>query len=274
VDGRHLVTPPIWNYDEFRWREVLQRPLVDVDDAGKVIVGRSFTTSRCRADARVFGEFTDPFCRMYAGPGDAERQPFAYTTFGADGAREGTRMFQPEGLDEFLVFDMAVRGEALAIVGSAVKPDAGGQSPLYPAEPGDEPTMVQYDAYAAVLERSTGAPRFERYVDGGRGDLFAAVRWASDGFVAGGAAGWDRWYGGMSISRGGEPLVAFISQDGSALHTRTAPSNAPARHHHLLSIDVAADGVVAGGLSDAPLTHSGDEDSSQLTFGGLSLVLR
>lgn len=56
------------------------------------------------------GEPGDARCRLEAGPGDTEMQPFAITSFTLDGVREGTTLFRPDAVDELVVFDVAARG--------------------------------------------------------------------------------------------------------------------------------------------------------------------
>lgn len=78
----------------------------------------------------------------------------------------------------------------------------------------------------------------------------------------------------MSISRGADPLLAFVSSDGVDLRLRTLPFDPADRHSHLLAVDVAGATIVAGGLADAPMTHSGDTSVANRTFGGLVVDLR
>jgi hypothetical protein len=279
VEGRHAAQPAAWTYDEFRWREAAVRPLLAVSDDGTLVVGRAWNQRRCQAVALTFGEFTPVQCRGIDVPSaiESEYLPLAFTSFGASGAREGTRVFVPEGAAEFVAFDLAARGDALALAGVVVFPGPDGVVPLYPADPGGGAVMVPYDGYVAVLDRRSGTPRCARALDAsGRGDHIAALRWAADGtlMIAGGA-GWDRWYGGMSISRGADPWLAALSPACELLGSRIVPFSSTARHHHLLSVDAEAGRVVSAGLADAPMTHSGDGGHiDQRMFGNLVIALR
>jgi hypothetical protein len=285
VEGRHFTQPAAWTYDEFRWREAAVRPLLAVAEDGTVIVGRSWNQSRCRAVNGTFGEFTLAQCRDFPSSAESEYLPFAFTSFSPDGTRQGTRVFVPDLAAEFIVFDLAVRRDSLALAGSVVFGDANGNVVRYPP---DNPVMVPYDGYLAVLDRASGALRCQRAVDYrravdargtleafGRAEHFAAVRWASDDtLLAAGGAGWDRWYGGMSISRGADPWIVALSPACDVLASRATPFPAPERHNYLLGVDTASARIAAVGFSDAPMTHSGDNGQiEQRMFGALRLEL-
>lgn len=278
VDGRHRVEPAAWAYDEFRWREAPARPLLAVDRGGAVVVGRTWNNLRCLAASDIFQVPTRLECLTredVTSPMDTEHQPFAFTAFSASGAREATHSFLPRDAAEFVVFDLAVRGGELAIAGTIVRYNTRGGIDYYPSFPGSDDRMAPYDGYVAVLSRSTGAPRVERDVGGERADHFSSLRWTEDGLLAAGATGWDRWANGMSISRGAAPLLALVTGEGAIAKVRTLPLDGSERHFHLLGVD-ARDGAVVGvGLSEAPMTHSGDGGQrANMTFGGLTLELR
>lgn len=278
VDGRHTIGPVAWAYDEFGWREATARVLLAVaDDDGSVLVGRTWTTQRCTAELVTFDRGAPSLCEspLASYPVEVEYQPFAVTTFSAAGARGPTRVHAPRHLAELVVFDMAVHGTGLVLVGSAVVDQDGlGGKAYYPPAPGAEPTMTPYDAYLAAFDRGTGALRFERLLDAGRAEHLSSVRWTGDGIVAAGGAGWDRWYGGMSISRGAEPVLAYVSADGTRAWLRHGTSADRARHAHLLGVDVEGGRVDAVGLADAPLTHSGDGGHPEaMTFAPLDVRL-
>ncbi|MFY1825660.1 hypothetical protein ACN47A_07095 [Myxococcus fulvus] len=280
VDGRHRVEPGAWAYDEFRWREAPARPLLAVDPVdGRVIVGRTWNALRCLSSSERFQTPTRVQCQTgedVTSYMDTDYQPLAYTTFSPEGAREETRSFVPASVAEFVVFDLAAKGGEVAVAGAVVAQDAEGVIAYYPPSPGSTERMTPYDGYVAVLGRVSGVARFERTVDGGgRADHFSALRWTDDGLLAVGASGWDRWHGGKSISRGAGPLVALVSLDGAEARVRSVPLDGSARHFHLLGVDARAGEVVAVGLSDAPLTHSGDGGrTAEMTFGGLVVDLR
>jgi len=269
VEGRHRALPAGWAYDEFRWMDAAIRPLLALSDDGRIIVGRTWNNKRCAAVAAAFGEFTTTQCKTEAMNSiENERQPFAYTTFTEGGVREGTRRFLPNGFAEFVVFDLAARGDAIAIAGSAAR---SGPDPDFPVR--YEGTYVAYDGYLAVLDRATGALRSEQVLDEGRGEFLASVRFTNRGLLAAGGADWDRWYGGMSISRGAVPWVVFAGDDGS-VRRRTLDGGA-GRHTHFFSIDATSTSITGVGLFDAPMTHSGDGgNTAGMTFGGLRAAFR
>ncbi len=278
VDGRHHVEPPAWAYDEFRWREAPFRPLLAVDGDGAVVVGRAWSTFRCLASSEIFQTPTRIDCLTredVASPMDTEYQPFAFTSFSPTGEREGTHSFVPATVAEFVVFDMAVKDGEVALAGTAVRRNADDGIDYYPPFPGSNERMAPYDGYVGVLARSTGALRFEKYVGGERADHFSSVRWTDQGLLAAGAMGWDRWSGGMSITRGSGPLLALVSSDGEQVRMKTLPLDGGDRHFHLLGVDAEAGGVKAVGLAEAPMTHSGDGGQrGNMTFGGLTVNLR
>ncbi|MBZ4373622.1 hypothetical protein [Corallococcus sp. AS-1-6] len=278
VDGRHSTQPAAWAYDEFRWREAALRPLLAVDADGRLVVGRTWNSSRCLASSRTFNDFTSVHCRSgddVTTPMDTERQPFAVTTFTPVGTRIGTHVFVPARAAEFVVFDMAVRDGEVALAGTVVTEGPDGTIAWYPSAPDAQDRMTPYDGYLGVLSLDSGALRFEHRVDTGRADHFSALRWTAPGWAAVGASGWDRWYGGMSISRGAGALLALASHNGQTVRTRKAGPEGQGRHFHLLGVDADGDSLVAVGLAEAPMTHSGDDGHPEaMTFGGLTVELR
>ncbi len=277
VDGRHNVDPAAWAYDEFRWREAAQRPLLAVAEDGYVVVGRTWSSLRCFADSETFKQIPRENCIIredVTSPMDTEMQPFAFTAFSPTGGRLATRSYLPPDVAEFVVFDMAMKGDAIALAGTAVKRNAKGSIDYYPSSPGASDQMTPYDGFLAVLGLR-GEVRFEGSVGGERADHFSALRWTDQGLLAVGATGWDRWHGGMSISRGAGPLLALVNPESGPDRMRTLPLEGGQRHFHLLGVDVRGEAVVAVGLAEAPMTHAGDGGQWQnMTFGGLTVELR
>jgi hypothetical protein len=276
VDGLHSLIQVAWQYDEFHWLDAATQLLLAVSPEGRVMAGRALSYGRCASVSQAFQEISLTECRILSQRNSPYRyQPFAFTSFSPEGAREGTRLFAPEGMEEFVVFDMAVRGDEVGIAGTAVRLREDGSVAYYPATPGAPSIMLPYDGYVAVLDRGTGTPRSEVFVDQGRAEYFAALRWTEEGLLAAGAAGWDRWNGGMSVSRGAEPLLALVPGDGGAVRVRSGELGGGDRHFHLLTVDALDGAVVAAGVADAPMTHSGDgAGAEQMTFGGLRVDLR
>jgi hypothetical protein len=278
VDGMHLPIAVAWQYDDFLWLDAATRLLLAVDSSGGVVVGRTLGNGRCVAILETFGELSDTECRRIRSYNAAHRyQPFAFTSFSSTGAREGTRVLAPEAHEDFVIFDMDVRDDAVAVVGTGSRFGSSGTPDYYfepPESTGGTP-LVPFDAYLAILDRSTGAIRHQRYVDLGRAEHLSSVRWTGEGLLAVGATDWNRWYGGMSVSRAAEPLLILDPVDDDDARARTFLVEGTDRHAHLFDVDVSGDGLVAVGPFDAPMTHSGDGGNvAAMSLGGMTLVLR
>ncbi|MDP1821677.1 MAG: hypothetical protein Q8L48_00460 [Archangium sp.] len=273
VDARHSPIAIAWQFDEFLWLDAATRLLVSVRPDGSVLIGRTLALARCRSLQNVFAEIGDLRCRQLGSLGSPHRyQPFAVTTFSPTGARLGTRVLAPEGLEEFVIFDFAARGDQLAVAGTAVRRGPDGEPPFY-FEPPSGTALSPYDGYLAVLELTGGAVVREQFIDLGRAEHLVTVKWTGEGLVAGGGANWNRWSGGMSLSRSADPLLVFDSLDAPPL-VRALDVAGLDRHALVWSLDVRDAHVLAVGQSDAPMTHSGDADPTQLVHGGLTLELQ
>ena len=142
-------------------------------------------------------------------------------------------------------------------------PAPGRSKRTYP----DPSGYVDYDGYVAVYDAG-GERTLVHDFNLGRGDVLAALRFTPAGIVAVGSAGWDRWQGGMSISRGSDPLVVFLSPDGRRAAERVFPMSDGARHFNLHDVTVLDGSILAHGFSDAPMTHSADGGNEPArTFG-------
>lgn len=272
VEGPHSAEPAAWAYDELRWREQAIRPFLARDDtSGDLVVGRAWNNTRCEANVDVFAEFTLEDCVFGAvGTVENERLPLAVTRFTASGERVGTVVLTPDAdAAEQVAFALAARGGRLFVAGSVVRTTEDGSKRTYP----DPSGFVDYDGYVAVY-RADGSLVREQDYNLGRGDVLASLRLGDAGAVAVGTAGWDRWQGGMSISRGGDPLVAWLAPDGSDAASRVLPLSDGSRHFNLHDLAVADGAVFAHGFSDAPLTHSADGGDAARTFGALRIVLK
>lgn len=275
VDRVHGMTSVAWQYDDFQWMDATARLLVVVDSTG-VLVGRTVNTSRCRSLVAL-GEQAEQTCRVLGSRNSPHRyQPFAVTRFGLDGARLGTWVYAPEDLDELVVFGLASSGSLVALVGTEVRLGDAGEPTWYFEPPGatDGTKLSPYDGLLAVVRRDTGAVQQTRRLNLGRGERLAAVQWAAQGWVAAGASDWNRWSGGMSVSRGARPVLVLAPHDGGPLLVREGPGSSPTRHTHVLALDVQEPTVLAVGPADAPMTHSGDTSEAENALGGLTLELR
>lgn len=269
VDGSHSASPAAWAYDELRWREQAVRPFLAHDETThEWLVGRAWNNTRCSANRLVFAEFTAADCVLTAvNAVENELLPLAVTRFSSAGDRLGTHVLSPEpGAAEQVPFALLARDGFLYVAGSLVRTNADGSKYTYP----DAAGMVDYDGYVGIYA-SDGTSVAVRDVNLGRGDVLTALRFASGGLVAVGASGWDRWQGGMSISRGSDPLLVWMSDGMSRVITRTATLSDGSRHFGLHDVAVLSDSVAAFGFADAPMTHSADSDPLARTFGGLIL---
>jgi hypothetical protein len=275
VDGPHSMIAVAWQYDEFLWLDAATRLLVNVSEDGSVVVGRTLSNGRCSSLADTFHEITQAQCRRIRSVNSPHRyQPFAFTSFSADGARLGTAVLAPAGLEEFVIFDMDVRGKQVAVAGTAVRLGPNDSAEYYFEPPGatSSTPLSPYDGYLAVVDPD-GAVHDERFVDLGRGDYFAALRWTDEGLLAAGASDWNRWFGGMSLSRGAQPLLVLAPLDGSPVLQRTLAVAARDRHTHLLDVGVRGNEVIAVGPADAPMTHSGDAELAPMAMGSVQVTL-
>lgn len=276
VEGMHATQPAAWAYDELRWREQAIRPFLARDDVnGDLFVGRAWNSSRCDANRTTFGEFTVQAC-IYSSvsPIENERLPLAVTRFDASGVRLGTHVLEPLDTSiseaaEQVPFALAAHGGHLAVAGSVVRMLPDGSKRTYP----DPNGFVDYDGYISIYD-TQGQRLRSRDFNLGRGDVLTAMRWTNDGIVAVGAAGWDRWQGGMSISKGADPLFVWMSEDASQFATRVVPLSNGVRHWNLHDVVALDQAVVGYGVSDAPMTHSADGNAdSERTFGPLQIRL-
>jgi len=132
---------------------------------------------------------------------------------------------------------------------------------------------VDYDGLIAIYE-GDGRPVLQHDFNLGRGDVLAALRWLPDELVAVGSAGFDRWQGGQSISHGADPLIVWMSTDGTQAAARVLPLSDGLRHFNLFDLAIANGTITAHGFSDAPMTHSGDgNNTAARTFGPLRVRL-
>ena len=153
--------------------------------------------------------------------------------------------------------------------GFVVRETSDGTFRTYP----DPTGYVDYDGYIAVYD-GDGRPLAHHDYNMGRGDVLASLRWLPNDIVAVGSSGWDRWQGGNSISRGADPLVVWLSADGSRAVSRVIPLGDDSRHFNLFDVVVVNRAIIAHGFSDAPMTHSGDGgNTAARTFGPLRVRL-
>jgi len=274
VDGSHFAEPTAWTYDEFRWTEQAVRPFLVRDEASsELLVGRAWNQTRCQANVATFAESTSAECVLRA-PGAQENEllPLAVTRFDSQGTRKGTRILWPDAdAAEQVAFALAAQNGQLAVAGAIVRTLAEGGKKTY--LDADGVNYVDYDGYLAVYDAEGKLLEHHDY-DLGRGDVLAGMRWLESGILAVGAAGWDRWQGGMSISRGSDPFFAWLSQDGTDARSRPIPLSDGSRHWNLHDVTEHAGRIVGYGFSDAPMTHSADGgNTAERSFGSLQIEL-
>lgn len=272
VDGSHFAQPAAWAYDELRWRDQAIRPFLARDaSSGEILVGRAWNRTRCQNNVAVFAEFTAEDCVWGSvDPVENERLPLAVTRFDMNGERRGTAVLAPdEDAAEQVPFALVARNGEFAVAGSVVRELPDGTRRTYP----DPSGFVDYDGYIAVYDDAGTLLRHHDFNEG-RGDVLAALSWTAGGLVAAGSSGWDRWQGGMSISRGADPWLVWLSEDATRSATRVLPLSDGARHFNLHDLAVSSGTILAAGFSDAPMTHSADGGNhAARTFGPLRLTL-
>lgn len=272
VEGAHVADPAAWAYDELRWREQAVRPFLARDALnGELSVGRAWNQSRCEANRATFMEFAVEECRVGAvNAVENERLPLAVTRFSSQGTRLGTSILRPDpDAAEQVPFALAVRGGELAVAGSLVRRLGADGKRTYP----DVNGYVDYDGYIAIYD-AAGALLRQHDFNLGRGDVLAALRWTERGLVAVGSSDWDRWQGGMSISRGAKPVIVWLSSDATRWSQRLISIGSGERHWNLHDVAVRDRELVGYGFSDAPMTHSADGVGSVArTFGPLQVRL-
>lgn len=270
VEGVHAAQPGVWAYDELRQRDQAIRPFLTREStSGDWLVARAWNKHRCQANVATFAEFSNDECFFNAVDiGENERLPLAVTRYDSSGKRLGTRILRPDADSaEQVPFALAAKGDELAVVGMVVRKLPDESKKTYPGG------FIDYDGYVAIYDRE-GTPLRSHDYNLGHGDVLAAMRWTDTGIVAVGSSGWDRWSGGMSISRGASPLFAWFSNDGADTRERVLPMGDGSRHFNLHDV-LVRDGAIEGfGFADAPMTHSADGGkTAQKTFGFLKARL-
>ncbi len=126
-----------------------------------------------------------------------------------------------------------------------------------------------WDAYAANVDRASGALLFHRVVDIDRGDvLFDIAPVGSGRFLAVGTTGYTQNPDGASISEQSFALLVVLEADGT-LRQRIDVAPGP-RQNLLRSIAPRGNDFLLGALVNGPGTHSGDGNPSLITADGFA----
>ena len=124
-----------------------------------------------------------------------------------------------------------------------------------------------WNAYLARIDRAGGELRAYRVLDVDRADVLFDIAPLPQGrFLAAGAAGYTQNPDGASIPEAMDALVAILESDGT-LRQRIALAAGP-RQTQVRSIAAHGAGWIAGGLTNAPGTHTGDADPSAISADG------
>lgn len=215
---------------------------VDADAAGNVAVGVLGNLATTFAAHAAF--FQEP---------TAVQRGFIVTRLAADGQRLGATVVDTVQNSE--LHGLRMHFDGVAVVGrvfSEARPDGSG-----------------WNAWAADVDRASGALRFYRVIDVDRGDALFDIAALADGrLLAGGATGYTENPTGASISEDAEPLLVVLGADGS-LRQRIAV-NGGARNNQVRSISPRGNDWLLGALVNGPGTHSGDGNPALITADGFA----
>jgi hypothetical protein len=215
---------------------------LDADAAGNVVVGvvgRTIT-------APVFAAHADHFAEPLAA-----QNGVLVTRLDADGLRLGTTPIDTAQTSE--LHGLRLAGDDVALVGrvfSERRPDGTG-----------------WNAYAAHVDRASGALRSYRVVDLDAGEvLFDIQPLGANRFLVAGAAGYVENPDGASISESAAPLLAVLEADGTVRQRLAFPSGA--RQNPIRTLEPRGAKWLVGGMTNGPGTHSGDADRSLIRADG------
>jgi hypothetical protein len=168
-----------------------------------------------------------------------------------DGQRLGTTLIDTTQSSE--LHGLRLNGDDVSLVGrvfSQQLPDGSG-----------------WNAYAAHVDRASGALLSYRLVDLDRGEILFDIAPFSNGrFLVAGTTGYTQNPTGGSVSEETTPLLAVLDADGT-LRQRIGFA-AGARQNQVRSIVPRGGNWLVGGLVNGPGTHSGDGDPALITADG------
>jgi hypothetical protein len=215
---------------------------LDADAGGNIavaVVGKPFAAALFAAHADYFHQPT------------AIESGLLVSRLAPDGGRLGTTLIDTLQASE--LHGLRLNGNDIALVGrvfSERRNDGSG-----------------WNAYAAHVDRASGALMSYRLVDIDRGEvLFDIAPLASGRFLAAGAAGYIENPDGASISEQAAPLLAILEADGT-LQQRIAVA-AGTRQNQLRSLAARGGHWLLAGMVNGPGTHSGDGNPALITADG------
>jgi hypothetical protein len=215
---------------------------VDADAAGNVAVG-------------VLGNLATTFVAhaAYFQEPTAVQRGFIVTRLAPDGQRLGATVVDTVKNSE--MHGLRLHFDGVAVVGrifSEARTDGSG-----------------WNAWAADVDRASGALRFYRVIDVDRGDALFDIAALADGrFLACGSTGYTENPAGASISEEAAPLLVVLEADGS-LHQRIDVAGG-ARNNQIRSIAARGTDWLLGALVNGPGTHSGDANPALITADGFA----
>jgi hypothetical protein len=231
-------------FDTFGQLESAFHVHLDADPAGNVAVGVGGNPAVSRLFAVHADYFAEPIGLAVG---------MLVTRLAPDGRRLGTTPIDTVQLGE--LHGLRLADTDIALVGRVFtqqRADGAG-----------------WDAFAAHVDRTSGALRSYRVVDVDRGDLlFDIVPFAQGRFLAAGTAGYTQNPTGASVSEESTPLLAILEADGTLRQRITI--SAGARQNQVRSIAAHGASWLIGGLVNGPGTHSGDGDPALITANGFA----
>lgn len=223
---------------------------IDADSAGNVVVAatsKPFSAPLFAAHARYFNE------------AEATGTGVVVTRLDASGARLGSTVIETHGVDEGgELHALRMDGSEIALVGRVfTEKRADGTG---------------WDAYAARIDRTTGALVSYRVLDVDKGDILFDIAPAGQGvFIVGGATGYVENPGGASVLEPAAPLLGVLDAAGTLTRVTVAP--AP-RINEVRTLVQRGDRWLAGGMVNGPGTHSADANPGLLTADGFLREVR
>ena len=215
---------------------------VDADAAGNVAIA---VTGR---------EFIDP---LFAAHADYFKEPTAATTgflvtrLAPDGRRLGSTVIDTVQTSE--LHGLRLYGDDIALVGRVF------------SEKRDDGTG--WNAYAAHVDRATGALLGHAAIDVDRGEILFDMAPLADGrFLLAGAAGYSQNPTGASISEQTAPLLAVLESDGTL--KQRIDVVAGTRQNQVRSLAARNGDWLVGGMINGPGTHSGDGNPAAIAADG------